>query len=113
EERDVAGVVQVRVCQDHCIERRGIERQGLPIPQPELFQALEEAAVDQNPPRADVDEVFRTGDRASRAQKCELHAAPSSASSISSTVSIVFTTASGLREMLSIPCRTRNRANSG
>jgi len=47
EPRQVAGVVDVRVGQDDVVDRGGFDRQGLPVAQPQVLEALEQAAVDQ------------------------------------------------------------------
>ena len=71
EERQVSGVVDVRMRQHHRIERRRIDDALAPVPLAQLLHALEQAAVEQDAAAADGEEVHRTGHGAGRAQELE------------------------------------------
>ena len=60
EERQVPRVVDVRVTQHHRVEACGIGEPRLPVAQPQRFQPLEQAAVEQDAAVAGDDEVHRS-----------------------------------------------------
>lgn len=60
-------MVQVRVCQDDGVNRRGIDGQRRPVAQPQFLQTLKQTTVDQNPPAIHLEQMLRTGDSACRA----------------------------------------------
>ena len=47
----------------------GIDRQRLPVAQPQLLQPLKEPAIDQDSVIAEIEQVLRAGDRARRSEK--------------------------------------------
>lgn len=51
-------MIDVRVRQEHRIERARIERQRLPVALAQPLHALKEAAVDQQPPAAELEEIL-------------------------------------------------------
>jgi hypothetical protein len=69
ESRQIACVVNVRVSQDHRVDRRRVEGERFPVPQPQFLQALEQPAINHRAVSVNFDKVFRPGDGASRAQK--------------------------------------------
>jgi hypothetical protein len=73
EQRQATAVVDMRMGKDDGIHRDRVHRQWLPVPQPQLLQALEQSAVHQDAALTRADQIFRTGDRAGRAEECELH----------------------------------------
>jgi hypothetical protein len=64
-------MIQVRVRQDDRINPRRIDGQRLPVPPTELLEPLKQAAIDQNPPAADLEQVLRPGDRARSPEKAQ------------------------------------------
>jgi hypothetical protein len=74
QQRQRAGMVQVRVRQHHRVERARVEGQGLPVHQTKLLVALEQPAIDQHAPPAVLDEVLRAGHRPGRAEEAQFHA---------------------------------------
>ena len=73
QQRQVAAVIDVGVGEHDGIDRLGRDRQRLPIAQPQLLKALEQAAVHQDGRVAMAQEVFRTGHGARGTQKLKLH----------------------------------------
>ena len=74
ESRQVSAVIEVRVGQDDGVEIGRLERHVLPIALAELFQALEEAAIDQDLHVTCVEQILRSGHGAGRTEKCQRHA---------------------------------------
>jgi hypothetical protein len=70
--RQQADVVQVSMRQDNRIDRLRRHREGRPVSIPQLFQTLEHAAVDQHASGSGVEQVFGSGDGASRTKEDEL-----------------------------------------
>ena len=66
EPRQVAGVIEMRVRQNGRREIRGIERQRLPVAQPQFLETLEQAAIDQDFLAAGLEQVLGAGHRARR-----------------------------------------------
>ena len=60
-------MVEMRVRQDDSVNRRRIDGQRLPIPQPQFLQPLKQPAIDQDPPALHLEQVFRPGHGAGRA----------------------------------------------
>lgn len=72
----MADVVKVRVRQDDGVDRIRAYRKFIPVPEPQLFQALEQSAVEEHAASPVFKQVFGAGDRARRAQECQFrHAA--------------------------------------
>ena len=72
EPRKVAGMIEVRVGQNHGGEVGCRERQRLPVAESQLLQTLKQSAVDENPLSVDIDQVLGAGYRSGRPQECEL-----------------------------------------
>ncbi len=77
----VAGVVQVRMGQDHGVDRGRRDRERRPVAFAAAFVALEEAAVHQHPFPAGLEQVPGTGDSVGGSEETEggllvLHGAP-------------------------------------
>ncbi len=64
-----AGVIDVRVSENDPVDGGRIDGEFVPVALFELVRALEEAAVDEQAFAASLDEIFRSGNRARRAQK--------------------------------------------
>jgi len=73
EEREATRVVDVRVAQDHGVDAAGLEGEGLPITLLVGPGALDESAVEQEAPAADLDEVTGPGDLTRAAVEGDLH----------------------------------------
>ena len=56
-------MIQVGVGQDDRVNRRRIDRERVPVAQPELFQSLKQAAIHQNPASIDLQEVLGLSER--------------------------------------------------
>src|SRR5437899_3419108 len=75
-------MIDVRVAQEHGVDVPWVREPPIPIPHPQFFPPLEQAAVEQDPPIAYGDEVHRAGHRSGRAEKLQSgghglnHAAP-------------------------------------
>lgn len=67
--RQVADVVQVCVGEHDGMDRGGLDRKVVPVPEPQLLQPLEETAVEEHPGAIDVQQVLRAGYRVRRAEK--------------------------------------------
>ena len=48
EPRQITGVIDMRVSDDHRIDRSSIERRLLPVPVAQIMTALKQAAIDQH-----------------------------------------------------------------
>lgn len=70
---EVAAVVDVGVGEQHRLDRGRVHRERRPVQLPEALQALEEAAVDEQPAPAGVDEEPGAGDGLRCAEEGELH----------------------------------------
>src|SRR5690349_5256988 len=55
-------MIDVRVAQEYGVDVPWVREPPIPIPRPQLFQPLEQAAVEQDPPVAYGDEVHRACD---------------------------------------------------
>ena len=62
EPRQVADVIDVRVREHDAIDGRSIEGKRLPVAQPQLFEPLEQPAVDEHAAAAGFEQVLRAGD---------------------------------------------------
>jgi hypothetical protein len=60
--RRISAAIQMRVRQEDGIDLGRFHRQGLPVPEA-IPRALRQAAIDQEPPAADLEQVVRSGDR--------------------------------------------------
>ena len=58
EPRKVPTVIEMSMREDDSVDPRRIDRKGRPIPKAQLFEALKEAAVDENPMVAKVEQMF-------------------------------------------------------
>ena len=68
-----AAVVDVRMRQHHCIDVGRGQGQGLPVAQPQLLDALEQPAVDQQLAALVLEQVFRPGDSIGGAKELQSH----------------------------------------
>ena len=66
EPRQIAGVIDVRVRDDHGIHRRRIERRFLPVTLTQFAQALKQSAIDQDLRAIRLNQILRAGHRAGR-----------------------------------------------
>ena len=73
EDRQVSGVVDVPVSENHRVDRRRIDRERGPVAFPELFEPLEQAAIDHEPGVGRVDQVARSGYAPGRSRESDLH----------------------------------------
>jgi hypothetical protein len=62
-------MVEVRVGQHHQVDGSGIHRRRSPVSQAQLFQTLEQTAVNQNPGPLVLNQEARASDRAGRPQE--------------------------------------------
>jgi hypothetical protein len=69
ERRQVAAVVDVGVGQQDLANRARLDRQRLPVPHAQLFEALEQPAVYERRPAVDVHGELRAGHRAGGAEE--------------------------------------------
>ena len=67
--RQVAAVIEMRVREDDGVDRAGRDRERGPVAQPQLLEALEQAAVDENAMVAEIEQMLRAGDGAGGAEK--------------------------------------------
>ena len=79
--RQVAGMIEVRMRQDHRMNRRGFNREWAPVALAQGLQPLKETAVNENPLIAGIEQVLRSGHGTGRAEKgqCRHRALSSSA----------------------------------
>src|SRR3970282_2034915 len=73
QQRQIPGMIQVRMRQHNRIDARRIDWEWLPIAQPKLLETLEQAAVDQDAGFAVRQQILGTGNRADAAQKRDEH----------------------------------------
>ena len=66
-------MVDMGVGQDHRIDGPRVHWQLRPVAQPQLFEALKQAAIDQDLFGARTDQIFRAGNGAGSAEKLDLH----------------------------------------
>ena len=69
EPRQVADVIEMRMRQDDGVDRVRRHRTILPVSEPEILQPLEQSAVDKDAVPPVIEEIFRPGDGARRAEK--------------------------------------------
>ena len=69
--RQVAGVVDVGMAQEHGRQRGRIHARRGPVPQAQLLEPLKESAVQKQPPPPVVEQVLGAGDGAGRAEEGE------------------------------------------
>ena len=72
QQRQIARMVDMRMRQQDEVDLGGRNRQGLPVALAQLFEALEQAAIDQDAAPVRLDEVFRAGHRADPAEESDL-----------------------------------------
>ena len=65
-------MVEMRVRQDHGVDARRLDREGIPVAQAELLQPLEQTAIDEDPPSGRLDQVAGARDRAGAAEEGEM-----------------------------------------
>ena len=70
--RQVAGVVHVRVGQDHGVDGGRVDGQRVPVAPPQLLEPLEQPAVDEHAPVAGLDQVLGAGDGAGGTEEGQL-----------------------------------------
>src|SRR3569832_2205912 len=111
EKGQIAGVIDVCMCQHHRVEGIDVERQRLPVAQSQLLEALKEPAVDQNSVLTGVQQLLGAGDCACRAQERELRHGVSSviASARSEPISIALL---GCRTVLVVTTRVAPRESA-
>src|SRR6185295_4941702 len=73
QQRQVAGVIKMRVCQHHGVDAVDVDRQPRPIAQAQLLEALKEATIHKNSMLPSIQEILGSRDRAGRAQECDAH----------------------------------------
>jgi len=56
--REVPTVIQMSMREDDGVDLRSSHRKRCPVPMPELLEALKEAAVDENPMVAEIEQMF-------------------------------------------------------
>ncbi len=69
-------MVDVRVGQHDGIDRFRLQREDIPVAQPQLLEALEQSAVDQHALAAVLQQVFRSRDSACGTQESNSHIVP-------------------------------------
>jgi hypothetical protein len=75
--RQETAMIDVCVGQHHPLQRRWLEGERRPIPEPQFLQSLEHAAIDEQAIVADLEQESRAGDRAGTAVETETnHARP-------------------------------------
>ena len=67
--REVAAMIEVRVCEDHGVDLTHRNRELLPVPLAQLFEALEETRVNEHFHSAGVEQVFGACDGPGRAEE--------------------------------------------
>ena len=73
QQRKEATVVQVRMGQHDGVDLVGRDGKRIPVAQPQLFEALEQATVDQQAVPLVAYQIFRPGDRIRSAQESDAH----------------------------------------
>jgi hypothetical protein len=69
ESRQVPDVIEVGVCDDDGVDRRGVDRKRRPVAQAQLLLALEQAAVDEHAATAGVEQKPAARDGASASEE--------------------------------------------
>jgi hypothetical protein len=77
QERQIAAVIEVGMGQNDRVDLPGIEGKRRAIAQPQVFEALEQPAVDKDLATAGRDQVFGAGHRPGGAPEREFHHLPS------------------------------------
>ena len=67
----VAAVVEMRVGQDDGVDVVRVDGERLPVAEAEFLESLEEPAVDEHAVTAEIEQVFRPGDRPGSSKKCQ------------------------------------------
>ena len=73
QQRQVAGMIEVRVREDDAINRARLDRKWRPIPVLELLVPLEQAAVDQHSCGAELEQGFRARYSLGSSKECQPH----------------------------------------
>jgi hypothetical protein len=73
QERQTAGMIDMGVAEDHRIQGLYVEREGLPVAPVALVATLQQAAIEQQLLRADLDQVTGAGDFPRGAITVQLH----------------------------------------
>src|SRR5262245_4162998 len=71
--RQVTGVIDVRMCEDDCINGLGIDRGCLPISQSQILGPLKQSTVDQDSLIFRLQEKLRSGDCLSSTEEGQFH----------------------------------------
>ncbi len=69
EPRQISAVIKVRMGQDDGVDGGRVDRQRLPVAEPQVLQALKQPAIDEDTPAADLEEVLGAGHRTGGAKK--------------------------------------------
>ncbi len=69
QQRKVAGVIEMGVREQNRIDPMGIDREAIPIAQPQRLEALKQAAIDQQSMVGTLNEVLGAGNGSSAAQE--------------------------------------------
>ena len=72
QQRQLAGVVEMGMGEDDGVDAARLDRKRRPILQAQRLEALKQAAVDEKPMIALLDEILRSGDRAGAAEEGEV-----------------------------------------
>ena len=104
--RQIAGVVNVRVRQQHPVNGRWIDRQLVPIALLQLLRAFEKPAIHQQTLALCFDKIFRAGNRACRAKESNFRHRADILDRIVRGTSVLFSWPNSLRFSLS-PCPPR------
>lgn len=67
----------MRMRKDHRVNLGGINRKPVPVAQAQLFEPLEQSAIDENFLTRRFDQIFRSGDRSNAAKKLRCVMMPS------------------------------------
>ena len=67
-------MIEMRVGENHGVHVGGADRQWMPVARTQIFETLEQSAIDEYAFAADFEEMFGTGDRSSRAEEGQRHA---------------------------------------
>ena len=73
QQRNASAMIEMRVCEQQRVNRRGVEAERRSVLVVEVAAALEEAAIDENALAAGLDEMARAGDVAVGAVERDFH----------------------------------------
>ncbi len=74
QQRQIAGMVDMRVRQHNGIDGRRVYRQFRPVLQTQLLQTLKQSAINQHMLVVAGDQVLGAGNGTGRAEECDFHA---------------------------------------